>query len=413
MNNVLQSVLVKCPSCGNSSSPEEALGHQVRLHLEREFEEKYKQAMNSAEERMRREENERIKHLKLQFEEERRKKSTQIIEMEKALIGIEERELRLKDKEEKAELEMKRRLLEREKLIREQADKTATEKALLQIREKEERLAQEREQLDLILKKRLVEVTERVRCEEQMKMNELQKKLADQTKMIYEMKRKAEQGSMQTQGEVQELIIEEFLTVSFPRDEVVEIQKGKRGGDCVHVVRDHYGNVCGRILYESKRTKHFSHDWLLKIKADQRNAQADIAVIVTEAMPEQISRFGELEGVWICGLQDFKALSFLFRQYMYRLGEVMSAQENRGDKINMIYQYVTGKEFKQKLEGAFEAYRDMQVDLQKEKTLFMAHWAKREKKLLQAMESLVSLYGDVRGIAGGAVQEILALETGD
>jgi hypothetical protein len=215
---------------------------------------------------------------------------------------------------------------------------------------------------------------------------------------------------MQTQGEVQELAIEEYLETTFPRDEIQEISKGKRGGDCVHIVKDHYENECGRILYESKRTKHFSYEWISKIKEDMRLKQAEIGVIVTEAFPESLKRFGEIDGIWICSFVEFKALSLLLRNNMIRVGEILSAQENKGEKTHMIYNYVTGNEFKQKLEAAFEAYQDMQGDLLREKTLLTAQWAKREKKLLKAMENLVCLYGDVRGIAGGAVQEIKALE---
>jgi hypothetical protein len=215
---------------------------------------------------------------------------------------------------------------------------------------------------------------------------------------------------MQMQGEVQELALEEFLKSSFPRDEVEEIGKGKRGGDCVHIVKDQFERICGRILYESKRTKHFSHEWISKIKDDMRLKQADLGVIVTEALPDGMSRFGEVEGIWICTFLEFKALAYLFRLNLSRIGEVMASQENRGEKMNMIYRYVTGVEFRQKLEAAFEAYNEMQEDLTKEKAVMISQWARREKKLLKAVENLVSLYGDVKGIAGGAVQEIKCLE---
>ena len=293
---------------------------------------------------------------------------------------------------------MKRKLLEREKVIKEQADKSALDKALLEVREREQKLARDRETLELILRKRVVEETEKARDEERMKNAELQKKLDDQTKLINEMKRKTEQGSMQTQGEVQELAIEEYLENTFSRDLIEEISKGKRGGDCIHIVRDHYDNECGRILYESKRTKHFSYDWIPKVKDDMRLKQAEIGVIVTEALPEGMTRFGEIDGIWICTFIEFKALSLLFRNNLSRIGEVLAAQENKGEKMQMIYRYVTSNEFKQKLEAAFESYQDMQEDLAKEKILFTSQWAKREKRLLKAMENLVSLYGDVRGL---------------
>lgn len=411
MNTLSPTVLlVKCPHCGSRFSPEESIEHDLRMQMEKEFEQRLSENARSLEEKIRRQEGDRYKTQLLRLEEDRKSKIIRLKELEDKAYSIEERELQLKEREERAEFELKKRLLEREKLIREQADKSALEKALLEVRDREQKLLRDREAMDLMLKKRVVEETEKARAEEYMKIAELQKRLDDQNRLIHEMKRKSEQGSMQTQGEVQELAIEEYLEATFPRDEVEEISKGKRGGDCVHIVHDHYGNICGRILYESKRTKHFSYDWIPKIKDDMRLKQVDLGVIVTETLPEGMTRFGEVEGIWVCTFMEFKALALLFRHNLVRIGEVLASQENKGDKMQMIYSYVTGNEFKQKLEAAFESYQEMQDDLNKEKILFTSHWAKREKKLLRAMENVVSLYGDVRGIAGGAVQEIKALE---
>lgn len=403
-------LLVKCPHCGNKFSPEEAIQHDLRAQLEKEFELKFIENSNVLAEKIRTQESEKFQSRLLKLEEDRKEKVQRLKQLEDKALSVEEREHQLKEREERIDHEMKRKLLEREKIIKEQADKSALDKALLEVREREQKLVRDREALDLILRKRVVEETEKARDEERMKNAELQKKLDDQTRLINEMKRKTEQGSMQTQGEVQELAIEEYLENTFPRDLIEEISKGKRGGDCVHIVRDHYENECGRILYESKRTKHFSHEWISKVKDDMRLKQADVGVIVTEALPEGMTRFGEVDGVWICTFIEFKALSLLFRNNLSRIGEVLAAQENKGEKMQMIYRYVTSNEFKQKLEAAFESYQDMQDDLAKEKMLFTSQWAKREKRLLKAMENLVSLYGDVRGIAGGAVQEIKALE---
>ncbi len=403
-------LLVKCPHCGNKFSPEEAIQHDLRAQLEKEFELKFIENSNVLAEKIRIQENEKFQSRLLRLEEDRKEKVLRLKQLEDKALSVEEREQQLKEREERIDHEMKRKLLEREKIIKEQADKSALDKALLEVREREQKLVRDRETLDLILRKRVVEETEKARDEERMKNAELQKKLDDQTRLINEMKRKTEQGSMQTQGEVQELAIEEYLENTFPRDQIEEISKGKRGGDCVHIVKDHYENECGRILYESKRTKHFSHEWISKVKDDMRLKQADVGVIVTEALPEGMTRFGEIDGVWICTFIEFKALSLLFRNNLSRIGEVLAAQENKGEKMQMIYRYVTSNEFKQKLEAAFESYQDMQDDLAKEKMLFTSQWAKREKRLLKAMENLVSLYGDVRGIAGGAVQEIKALE---
>ena len=403
-------LLVKCPHCGNKFSPEEAIQHDLRAKFEREFEQKLLANTKSLASKIQQEEEAKYKVQLQRLEEDRKIKSLRLKELEDQSITLQEREQKLMDREERIEHEMKKRLLEREKIIKEHADKNALEKALLEVREREAKLARDREALELILKKRVNEETDKAREEERMKNAELQKKLDDQARLINEMKRRTEQGSMQMQGEVQELAIEEYLTSSFPRDVIEEITKGKRGADCVHIVRDHYENECGRILYESKRTKHFSYEWIAKMKDDMRLKQADIGVIVTEALPDGKTRFCEMEGIWICSFIEFKALAHLFRHNLSRIGEVLAAQENKGEKMNLIYSYVTGNEFKQKLEAAFESYHDMQEDLQKEKVLFTSQWAKREKKLLKAMENLVCLYGDVRGIAGGAVQEIKALE---
>jgi hypothetical protein len=404
------SLLVKCPHCGERFNPEEAIGHDLRLRMEKEFEKQLADQAKLLEDRVRRQEGERFKLQLRAMEEDAQAKSLRVRELEELAMTMQRKEMEIRRKEESLEIEMKKRLFEREKLIRDHAEKTALEKALLQVREKEHKLEQEKDRLDLMLRKRVQEETEKAREEERMRNAELQKKLEDQNRLINEMKRKSEQGSTQMQGEVQELALEEFLRNSFPRDEVEEIAKGKRGGDCVHIVRDHFGNVCGRILYESKRTRHFSHEWIGKVKDDMRLKQADLGVIVTEALPEGMTRFGEVDGIWVCTFPEFKALALLFRFNLQRIGEVLAAQENRGEKMQLIYRYVTGVEFRQKLEAAFEAFTGMQEDLLREKSLFLSHWAKREKRLMKAMENLVALYGDVRGIAGGAVQEIPLLE---
>jgi hypothetical protein len=404
------SLMVSCPHCDKSFSPEEAISHDLRLQYEKQYAQKIGEQTKHIETQVRKQFVEKYQQQMRLIDEDRKASAVRLQELEKEALNFAKREQQIKHKEEHAEVEMQRRLLEREKLIRQQADKDASEKAMLEIKAREQKLEQEKEMMDVRLRKVVMEESEKARDEERMRIAELQKKLDDQNKLINEMKRKSEQGSMQTQGEVQELAIEEYLESTFPRDEVEEISKGKRGGDCVHIVKDNYGNRCGSILYESKRTKHFSYEWLPKIKDDLRLKQADLAVIVTEVLPEGMVRFGELDGVWICTFAEFKALSLLLRYNLARIGEVMASQENKGEKMQMIYSYVTSNEFRQKLEASFEAYRDMQEDLLKEKALLTAQWAKREKKMLKAMENLAALYGDVRGIAGGAVQEISALE---
>lgn len=401
---------VKCPHCGNKFNPEDSIGHDLRVQLEYEFEKKMSENAKRIEDRVRRQENDRFStQLKL-VEEDRKAKAQRLLELENSVIAIRKRERELTDREERIETEMKRRLLDREKLLKDELEHNLREKLQVEFYEREQKLAREREQTEVIMKRKVQEAAEKIREEERLRNAELQKKLDDQIRLVNEMKRKSEQGSMQLQGEVQELAIENYLTSTFSRDEIEEVSKGKRGGDCLHIVKDDYQRICGKILYESKRTKHFSYEWIAKMKDDMRLQQADLGVIVTDVFPEGMTRFGLMEGIWVCSFVEFKALAVLFRHNLIRIGEIIASQENKGDKTQMIYQYVTGNEFKQKLEASFESYRDMLDDLQKEKTMLTAQWAKREKRLMKAMENLVSLYGDVRGIAGGAVQEIQSLE---
>ena len=332
------------------------------------------------------------------------------MELEEKSVAVEERERAAKERENKFELELRKGILAKEKSIREEANRKATELAQIEVKEKLQEFKREKEAREVGQKRLVQEETEKVRDEERMKAADIQKKLDDQTKLVNEMKRKSEQGSMQAQGEVQELAIEEYLKNTFVRDGVEEISKGKRGGDCIHHVKDGFGNDCGKILYESKRTKNFGGDWTNKLKEDMRLTQADIGVIVTEVLPNDMTRFGQYEGVWVCTFLEFKALSVLFRETLTRIGEIKTAQENRGDKMQLLYEYLTSIEFRQKLEAIVEAFQQMQSDLNKEKAQTMGQWAKREKQIYKVMENTVSLYGDVRGIAGSAVKEIEALE---
>ena len=401
---------IKCPHCGNKFSPEAALEHDVRLHLEKEYDKKMEENSRIIVQRTKKLEEEKYLQKIKALETDREDKATRLLELEEKSLTVDEREQQLKEREGQFEIELRRRLLEREKLLREEADRSASEKAHLDIQEKQQTLDRERENMTLSLKKRVKEETEKARDEERMKAADLQKKLDDQTLLINEMKRKSEQGSMQAQGEVQELAIEEYLKNTFLRDEIEEIAKGKRGADCIHLVKDGYGNLNGKILYESKRTKNFGGDWPAKLKEDMRLTQADIGVIVTEVLPNDMTRFGLYEGVWVCTFAEFKALAFLFRESLHRVGEVRTAQENRGEKVQLLYEYLTSVEFRQKLEAIVEAFQQMQEDLNKEKAQALSHWAKREKQIFKVMENTVSLYGDVRGIAGTAIKEIEALE---
>ena len=401
---------ISCPNCGHEFSPEAALEGHLRAHLEKEYAEKNAISTKIAEDRARSAAQLEYESKIEALEKDRRLQSQKLREFEKKSLDLAERERELDEREERTELDIKRRLLDQKEAIREEAEKFAFEKVKLEFQEREAALRHERETLELTFRKEGMLLVEKAREEEKMRYAELQKKYEEQTRLAEEMRRKAEQGSMQLQGEVQELAIEEFLRSAFPKDEIEEITKGARGADCLHIVKDPFGNECGRILYESKRTKNFSREWIKKLKEDARLKGSNLEVIVTEAMPSELQRFGQIDGVWICSFAEFKSLCLLLRSSLLRIGEVVAAQENKGEKMQLLYDYLTGNEFRQRVDAIREAFENLSADLQKERCQAIANFAKREKQIYKVMENTVALYGEVRGIAGGAVQAIPALE---
>lgn len=404
---------ITCPECGHQFSPEAAVEGHLRAHLEKEFSEKLEASTRVIEQKIKASAQSEYLVKVESLEKESAEKSAKLKELEKQSISIALKEKELREREERSELDLKKKLLVREEEIRQELLKTAKEKAAIEFQERESQLKRDQEATELSLKKAAMEQIEKVRLEEGLKHAELQMKLDAQTRMAEEMKRKAEQGSMQIQGEVQEIAIEEFLRNAYPKDTVEEIFKGTRGADCLHVVNDHFGNECGRILYESKRTKSFNKEWISKLKEDMRLKQAGIGVIVTEEFPKELTRFGQVDGIWICSFAEFKSVSLLMRHTMVRIGEVIAAQDNKGDKMKLLYDYLTGNEFHQRVDAIREAFEQMNSDLMKERSQAISNFARREKQIFKVMENTVALYGEVRGIAGGAVQTIRALETPD
>lgn len=244
----------------------------------------------------------------------------------------------------------------------------------------------------------------------QLKLSEKDNLIEQMRQQLQEAQRKAEQGSMQLQGEVQELAIEEWLQESFPLDTIGEIKKGARGADCLQVVNTRTRQNCGSIYYESKRTKEFQPSWIEKFKADMRAKGAAIGVIVTEAMPREMERLGQKEGVWICSFEEFKGLSAVLRESVIGISNAMVAQENRGDKMTMLYDYLTSNEFRMQIEAIVEGFTQMQADLATEKRAAEASWKRREKQIEKVILNTTHMHSSIRGIAGAAVPAVPLLE---
>ena len=249
-------------------------------------------------------------------------------------------------------------------------------------------------------------------AEEELKLKVMEK---DQTitamqRQIEDLKRRAEQGSQQLQGEVQELELEVLLAAKFPRDTIQPVPKGEFGGDVLHRVLGPTNQICGTILWESKRTKNWSDGWLPKLREDQRAAKAEIAVIISQALPKDIETFGFLDGVWVADPKVALPVAMSLRQTLIEVACARQASEGQQTKMEMVYGYLTGPRFRQRVQAIVEAFSSMRDDLDREKKAITRQWAKREEQIDRVMNATVGMYGDLQGIAGKTLQEIEGLE---
>jgi hypothetical protein len=315
------------------------------------------------------------------------------------------------------QIEDEKRALLEEKLKRE-ADSKDKELELLKLKDE---VTNQRKSIELEFYQKLQTekgtLEENIRKTEQERVNfilaEKEKQLEDQKRLIAEMQRKADQGSMQMQGEVMELALEDLLREAFPFDLIAEVGKGIRGADVIQTVRNKYSHECGKIIYETKRTKNFEYGWIEKLKHDMVAQRADIAILVTEAYPKELDRFGIIEGVWVCKFADIKPLVMLVRDSIEKIYAANAAQENKGDKMVVLYNYLTGNEFKHQLEAIVEGFKALEDGLNSEKKAMQRIWKEREKQLEKVLNNTIDFYGSVKGIAGSSVPEIKMLELGN
>jgi len=404
---------IKCPNCGTSIDVQDILAHQLENEIQQKYqnqlaEEKKKfdaefDGLNKAKElfeQKKKQENEMFQdRLDKQLKEDRKqieeKLKVKIQEEQSEQLNALQKELNEKSEQVK---ELNRSKAEIEKLKREKSE-------LKEIAEAE---AQKNLNETLIAEKEKIRKQEEDKNE--LRFKELQKQLEDQRKLTEEMKRKQEQGSMQLQGEVQELAIEEWLASQFPLDTIEEIKKGARGGDCIQVVNTRTLQNCGTIYYESKRTKDFQPSWIEKFKGDIREKGANIGVLVTEVMPSDMDRMGLKDGIWICNYDEFKGLCSVLRETIIQINIAVSSQENKGDKMYMLYDYLTGNTFRLQVEAIVEGFTQMRADLESEKRAMASIWKKREKQIEKVTVNTIDMHASIKGIAGNAIQSVKLLE---
>lgn len=388
---------IKCPNCGHHFEPNEAIREEVEKELRSKAADWQKKKNDE---------------FQLRLEEERKKIQQSLEEnIRKNISGDFENKVRQleqnnKDNEEKLKTARQK---EADFLRKEQELKNKEAEIDLNV---QRQLQKEREKLSEDIRKIEEQKVATKETEYQMRLKELEKQLDDQKKLADEMRRKAEQGSMQLQGEVQELALEEMLRSAFPFDVIGEVGKGVRGADCIQTVRNNFGQECGKIIYESKRTNAFTADWIEKLKGDMRSLNADIAVIVTRTMPKEMDCFGIKDGVWICTFSEVKALTAVLRDGVIRVFNASKNQENRGDKMHLLYDYLTSGEFAEQWKAIREGFMSMKMSIQKERDAMERLWKAREKQLEKVLLNAAHVRGSIEGIAGMDSIDLNLLESG-
>ena len=394
---------IKCPKCGHLFPMEEAVSEEYRKELREKMETYKKQkdselAKKESEFAAQSAKKEADFALKLQQEKQQLQQALET-SLRKSIVADFENQVKLleqnnKDNEEKLKLSRQKEL---EFLQKEQVLKNREAELEISV---QKQLQQERGKLTEELRKLEEQKSAAKETDYQLRLKELEKQLDDQKKLAEEMRRKAEQGSMQLQGEVQELALESMLQAAFPFDLVSEVGKGVKGADCIQTVRNNFGQECGRIIYESKRTNHFAADWIEKLKADMRSTGADVAVIVTQAMPKDMDGFGEKNGVWICSFAEAKAMIAILRDGIIKIFQASKNQQNRGDKMHLLYDYLTSNEFAEQWKAVREGFMSMRISIQKERDAMEKLWKAREKQLEKVLLNAAHIRGSIDGIAG-------------
>ena len=414
---------IKCPNCGHVFDVENVMAADMEQKFEKEFQQKQQQLYDKINT-----DKKKLQDDQQQFEEKKKRENeifSQRMQQEKQKMETEiQEQLR---KSIAADFENKLRMLEDNNKDNEEKLITARKKEL-EFLQKEQGLKNKEAELEITLQKKLQEerrtLSEQIRnqeqeknqlkeTEQQLKMKELQLQLEEQKKLADEMKRRADQGSMQRQGEVQELLLEEILREIFPFDVLEEVGKGVEGADCIQIVRNNSGKECGKIIYESKRTKTWQSNWLDKLKTDKRNKGADIAILVTQVFPKDMERFGEKDGIYICNFNEVRSVAALLRNGIIQINQIEKSQENKGDKMQMLYDYLTGNEFRGQMEAIVEGFMSIKNGISRERLQMEKIWKEREKQLEKVLLSTSGLYGSVKGIAGASVGDIPLLDGTD
>lgn len=404
---------IKCPKCGTVIPLSEALSHDIEERARQKYEGQLVEGKKRLETALKQKETEYASKL------ENEKKI--LVQKEQELedrFRKERSEIETKLKKEAAEavsaelLDLKGQVEENQRKLKQAQDNELT------LRKKQRELEEKEKTLELELARRLDEECKKIEQttfkkfqeEHSLRDAEKDKKLADALKQAEEFKRKLEQGSQQSQGEILEVELEELLKREFPFDTIDAISKGVKGGDILQTVKTQSGRFCGKILWETKRTKNWSESWIQKLKDDQGDANADLAVLVSETLPAGFHHFRELNGVWVTDIPSIFSLALALHVVLVRVATTKEIESSKDDKKDLIYRYVTGPEFRNKVSAVIEGFRSMKEELDTEKRAMQRIWEKREKQIERIISNTAGMYGELEGMAGQELPSLPILE---
>lgn len=411
---------ITCPNCKTEIKLTESLAAPLIAATRQQFEQQLAQKDSDIAKR-----EQAMRDKEKQLNDARHKLDDQVAEQVAAQLKAERARIIVEESKKAklasaAELENKvRELGDLQEVLKARDEKLAeAQKAQVELIKKQRELDDAKRELDLTVEKRVQEGLDATRLkakkeaedEQRLKVMEKEQTIAAMQKQIEDLKRRAEQGSQQLQGEVQEMELENLLRTKFPFDSIDPVPKGEYGGDVLHRVVGTGGQTGGTILWEFKRTKNWSDAWLVKLRDDQRTAKAEIAVIVSQILPKGVETFEMVEGVWVTHPRAALPVAMILRQSLLELALARQTTEGQQTKTEMVYQYLTGPRFRQRVEAIVEAFSTMQEDLDKERKVIMKQWAKREEQIERVMGATVGMYGDLQGIAGKSLQEIEGLD---
>lgn len=400
---------ITCPNCKSDIPLGEAVAHRLREELAADFEKERQRLTQAISER-----EAKIASERKAIEERSRSVADEIsrgLDVERAKL----RDAALREAAEQSAVAMKDLQSQLESQQKRLAEAQGAE---LELRIKQRELAEAKDAMELNMARKLDEERQRISEEarvkaaeaEQLKIADKDNKIRDLQEQIGALQKRAEQGSMQSQGETLEIALENTLRTAFPFDEIIEVKKGQRGADIIHRVRTNTGVDCGTILWEAKRAANWSADWPTKLKDDQREAKADLAVIVTTCPPAGLRGIGQVDGIWACETPFAIAIATALRQGLVATANLRLQQTNSADKMAMLYEHLCSVPFRQNIEAIVESFKGLKDQLDAEKRAFAKQWKEREFQLEKAITHTAALYGGIQGIAGReALPEIRSL----